>query len=374
MISKIHELGLDRGEAAFMFNFSKRRKVLYLLKTYPQISQTYVKNEINSLLSQHEIKIVAPKQAETPDPDHQSYQVLSDSEAILNVIKEFRPDVIHTHYLYLQTLELVQFLSTNSGVPFTVRSHSFDTLGLVNGKSKQSLLQVTRLINGDNCLGVLCFPFVRGALIAAGAHADKLVAVPPVVASKQFYNRDENGTDIINVGAAFPKKKMEDFVRLSTQVPDREFNLYAVGYDCEKLKQFNTANSGRVNFPPLAPWHDMPAIYKRHGWLVYTACPVTNSVGWPLAIAEAQAAGLGVCMANIRPDLREYVGDSVYLYDDIMEVCDLIRQPLDRDRREAGFQHALEMDIGLHISKLTDLWNKSTVRAGECVHLTPLGS
>jgi hypothetical protein len=27
-----------------------------------------------------------------------------------------------------------------------------------------------------------------------------------------------------------------------------------------------------------------------------------------MSIAEAQGAGVGVCMANIRPDLREYVG------------------------------------------------------------------
>ncbi len=54
----------------------------------------------------------------------------------------------------------------------------------------------------------------------------------------------------------------------------------------------------------------MPGEYKKHQWLVYTACPQINQVGWPLSIAEAQAAGVGICMPEIRPDIREYIGDA----------------------------------------------------------------
>ena len=36
-----------------------------------------------------------------------------------------------------------------------------------------------------------------------------------------------------------------------------------------------------------------------------------------MAIAEAQAAGVGVCMPNIRPDIKEYVGEAGFVYDSI---------------------------------------------------------
>ena len=36
-----------------------------------------------------------------------------------------------------------------------------------------------------------------------------------------------------------------------------------------------------------------------------------------MAIAEAQAAGVSVCMPNIRPDIKEYVGEAGFVYDSI---------------------------------------------------------
>ena len=36
-----------------------------------------------------------------------------------------------------------------------------------------------------------------------------------------------------------------------------------------------------------------------------------------MAIAEAQADGVGVCIPNIRPDIKEYVGEAGLIYDSI---------------------------------------------------------
>jgi len=99
----------------------------------------------------------------------------------------------------------------------------------------------------------------------------------------------------------------------------------------------------------------MPAEYKRHRWLVYTASPQYSSVGWPMAIAEAQAAGVGVLMQNVRPDLADYVGPG-FLFDRLEEVERLVRGPVPEDRREAGFVHAMRSDVDGHIGLLYDLW------------------
>jgi hypothetical protein len=160
-----------------------------------------------------------------------------------------------------------------------------------------------------------------------------------------------------------PSKRLEQYIWLSRELPEQRFNLLSISQQTEALRLINQASQGRVNFLPLVRFHELPALYKQHGWLVYTACSVINTAGWPMALAEAQAAGLGICMARIRPDIRDYVGDSAYLFDDISEVCDIIRKPLDRDRRDAGFENALRMDIGLHISKLTELWDTAPQKA-----------
>ena len=78
----------------------------------------------------------------------------------------------------------------------------------------------------------------------------------------------------------------------------------------------------------------MGAEYKKHQWLVYTASRKMNSVGWPMAVAEAQAAGVGVCLPNIRADLQEYLGGAGFLYDSINEVIDIIRNPFRDEMRQ----------------------------------------
>jgi hypothetical protein len=144
----------------------------------------------------------------------------------------------------------------------------------------------------------------------------------PVVNFKRFFDSRPNGTSIMNVGACIPKKRMEDFVELALRVPELECNLYALGYKVAELREFATEQRSPVRFIPPVELEDMPAEYKKHRWLVYTAAAGGN-VGWPLAIAEAQASGVGVCMANIRPDLREYAGPAGFLYDSLDKVVKL---------------------------------------------------
>jgi hypothetical protein len=75
-----------------------------------------------------------------------------------------------------------------------------------------------------------------------------------------------------------------------------------------------------------------------------------------MAIAEAQASGVGVCVANIRPDLREYAGPTAFLYDSLDEVVKLIRQPVPEQSRQSGFEQAKKSDVFQHRSLLFHLW------------------
>jgi hypothetical protein len=104
---------------------------------------------------------------------------------------------------------------------------------------------------------------------------------------------------------------------------------------------------------------DMPAEYKKHQWLVYTGCFEMKTVGWPLAVAEAQASGVGVCIANLRPDLREYVGDAGYLYNSIEELVEIISKPFAPEKRELGFKLAERSNFAERVHELDRLWDKA---------------
>lgn len=327
-------------------------KILFVVQEYPQISETYIKTEIEKLSESHEIEIIALSISDLPYRNRFPHIQLSQSNQknVVSYIKNFAPDIIHGHYL--TTVPSLFKLAELLNIPFTVRSHSFDMLE----KSYEQLQAFSAFLNHTLCLGMLVFPFLRPRLEAAGILPQKIVECFPVVNHRLFDDRSENGNQVMNLGAALPKKNMEDFLRLSTLMPEKTFNLYALGYKTEELKKTNDTLGGRVNFiPPIEP-DDMLKHYKQHEWLVYTASSVVNKVGWPLAVAEAQAAGVGVCMQNVRPDLAEYVGDAGFLFKTIEEAAEIITKPFPADRREKGFELSKRSDISNHISCLTNLW------------------
>jgi hypothetical protein len=346
----------------------RKPRVLYVLSHYPQISETYIFSEIEALKDDYDIHVIglhAPS-GECRSPI-ESWEITSDQHAIQQRIREFAPDVLHTHWLVM--LDVVARLSQQTGVPFTVRTHSFDVteqhravgpFSFTPPRWMAARLSTARAVNADNCLGILAFPYKRPILERLGVRADKVVDAWPVVNYDRFSDPSPNVRGVMNVGAALPKKQMDDFLRLGALVPDVPCRLYALSYETEKIVVQRDVLQSPVEIVSAVEPSEMAPEYKRHDWLVYTASFEMNSVGWPMAIAEARAAGLGVAVPNLRPDLREYAGPGAVLYDSIDEVVDHVRQPPADEIREAGYEHAKRSDIRRHIASLTGLWAAQT--------------
>ncbi len=329
-------------------------RVMVFVREFPQISQTYIKNEVETLARDHEVAIVSLAPANVAEPEHLPYRMLTQYPDMLAAVREFKPQVLHCHYMLL--VNLVARLARESGLRFTVRTHSFDIMENAGNYQNPDWQKARENLRSETCLGVLAFPFLRPLMLEFGIPPEKLVDVPPVVDFQRFLDRGKNGRAIMNMGAVRPKKKMEDFVELSRMLPGREFNLYAMGYRVDELKAYSEERNGPLNFIPPIPHARMPAEYKKHEWLVYTAHSDIRSVGWPMAIAEAQAAGVGVCLAGLRPDMKAYVGESGHLFTDLESVRELISAPPTPAMREAGFEQARKSDIRVAIKLLTDRW------------------
>src|SRR5829696_5152406 len=76
-----------------------RTRALYLLYQYPQISETYIKTEIDSVRSTYDLKVLCLKTANAPYRNHLPFAQVDDPEEVRDAIDEFRPDVLHTHWL-----------------------------------------------------------------------------------------------------------------------------------------------------------------------------------------------------------------------------------------------------------------------------------
>ncbi len=339
-------------------------RVLYILHHFPQISETYIRSEMEALSEECELKVVSLCEADLAYRNHLPFHLADDARQIDRIIDDFQPHVLHSHWLQ-QARILARFAGcfgfTKRSIPFTIRSHSFDVLA----QDGAFIRQAAPVVNSDLCLGVLAFPFARPHLERLGVRAEKIHDCYPVVNYPRFHDESPNGDAVMNVGACLPKKKMEDYLELACAHPQRRFDLYALGYQTPEMTRLNAARGNPVQIiPPVEP-EEMGREYKQHAWLVYTASRKMNSVGWPLAVAEAQAAGVGVCLPNIRPDLREYLGGAGFLYDSIGEVADLLRRPFPDEMRQRGFEHARRSDIWRHKTILTKLWSRAQGPAAE---------
>lgn len=334
------------------------QRILYVLYHYPQISETYIKVEIEELAGQYEIEVIALRSANYEYKNSHSYHIANDFEEMLAIAEKFQPDVIHTHWM-ISHLTKVHRLAKALNVPFTVRSHSFDTLWKPErGAIPKTVRDCLKIVNHPLCLGMMVFPYAVDRLIQAGAKQDKLVEVGPVFSYEMFNNQAPNGDGIVNVGACLPKKKFEDYIHLATLVPEREFHLYSLGYLTEDIKTKNIAAGEPVQLNEPIEHGDFPEQLKKMQWMVYTADPKLATVGLPMTLLEAQASGVGVCMRNLRPDLEGYLGGAGILYDSVEELVDIIKKPVPDDMRQKGFENAKKYDIKNSIHLLTDLWDQ----------------
>ena len=106
----------------------KKTKILILVDEYPQISQTYIKNEIEGLIEKnYEIEILARKIGSYPFRSRNPHITISkdNQQHVLEYLKSFKPDFIHAHYMIL--LPLASQLAGFLNCPYTIRAHSFDT-------------------------------------------------------------------------------------------------------------------------------------------------------------------------------------------------------------------------------------------------------
>ena len=224
-----------------------KQKILVVVQEYPQVSETYIKNEVDALAERFDLELLALVPGSYPYRSRRPHIVLSpvNQQNILDYLKGFGPTIVHGHYL--SVLGAVTKIAHALKVPYTLRAHSFDVLG--GDLAKANLAAV-----GSDSLfrGVLCFPFMRQRLIGAGLPDAKVLACTPVIDVMRFRDAAPNGPAIMTVGAPAPKKSMEDFIKLSRFVPDRKFNLYGLGYETPRLVEINARLGGKVNF--IAPW------------------------------------------------------------------------------------------------------------------------
>src|SRR5437588_2215041 len=199
-------------------------RIMYIVESYPAITETYIQSEIDALRDDYEISVLAHHQAEYVNLNHHECFEVRDPACMLEAAKKFKPDALHTHWLV--HVPLVGNLAAQLGVPFTVRAHSFDGVWQDSESTPANASEIVRLINSDLCLSVLGFPFMRTNFERAGIASQKILDSYPCMNFERFYDQGLNGFAVISGGAPRNAKQMEDLATLAAAAPELELNLY----------------------------------------------------------------------------------------------------------------------------------------------------
>ncbi len=367
---------------------SARPRVLYFIIRYPTFSETYMHEEIRSLRKDCDIKIISLNGCDDPRREPFPYEVIPYEDGCLvydkiehvdptfsrrnqlrflrqvgAIIRDFKPDVLHAHYYGLSIL--LEKLSTKYKIPFTLRTHSMDVLS----EPENKLRAISAAANSDWCERVLSFPGCSQRLIDKGLRKEKVVSCWPVINFERFYKPEHKSPTkkILCAGPTITKKAHAEFIDLAVLMRDKDlkFDLYGKGPNLSKTEEYNNELGKPVTIAFADP-DDMPMVYPNYDWLVYTSDTKINKVGFPVAIAEAQACGLGVCWQELpgrREEQLEFLGGGGYLFKTLAEVNELLNAPYPEEMRQAGFTAAKRCDIEQHKHLLTEVWEKSPVRS-----------
>jgi hypothetical protein len=330
---------------------TSKPRVLYFIVSYPTFSETYMHEEIR-----YRAPCLVYGRIEDIDVAFRSRTQRAFLRKVDRVIEEFQPDVLHGHYFGLALL--LSQLSARHGVPFTIRTHSMDVLS----EPPEKIQAMCRAANSEWCRGVLAFPSNRPRLAEGGLAEDKLVDCWPVVNFARFYRPEPRALTkrVMCAGPAIEKKAHDEFVDLGVMLRGSglSFDLFAEGPSLEKTREYNDANGNPIGVTYADP-DDMPSIYLQYDWLVYPADRNINKVGFPVAIAEALASGIGVCWQELpgrRDEQLEFLDGAGHLFRSMEQVPAIITQPYPEEKRQAGFRVARRCDIERTKHLLSDAW------------------
>jgi len=359
-----------------------RLRVLYIMGKYPEYSETYMHEEILGIANEFDVNVVSYLVAQSPRKNYFPYKLIEYKDACLNwgdfdlvdvnftnkeqinfldkmaiEIQKFRPDVMHAHYF--ATSLIIRKLSDIHGIPFTIRTHSFDMLQPYPKK----IDALCNAVNSPLCIGIFTYPAFQHLFIQHGIPKDKIFSSWPVVNVNRFYNTEEpkKTNHILCCGPCTDKKAHDQFIDLADNMRNSglEFNLYTRG-NCErKMRKYNQSKGDPVTIVYAEP-EDMPAVYRNHDWLVYPSDTGINQVGLPCSIIEAQASGIGVCWQELpgrKQEQLEFMGGAGYLFDSINDVPGIISKPYPEELRIKGLENSKKSDVNLHGEKLSRIWN-----------------
>lgn len=294
----------------FPSQLSVQPRVLYALWHFPQVTESYVRWELE-WMRQQGVHVEVWSELEysaAPFPTDVPIHFGSLDEAI----EKANPDVMHCHWLH--SGQSYGEAAARHGVPVTVRAHGFE----VSAERLQALQQ------SHDIRSIYVFPHMTGLV-----GPDKIRPMNISFNGELFYPEEKDRRLVVRTGAGLLTKDYESFFRCAQLCPNHRFVLViAACNQCEtqidEIAELNRQFGGHAEIRLHLDAEEVSALMRRAGTFLHTF-GFRAPIGMPISICEAMATGAHVLVRR-HPTFADYVAHAGTLYDSPEEAAAIIQQ------------------------------------------------
>jgi hypothetical protein len=324
-------------------------KILYLLNEYPQLSESYIRTEIDYARQMGvAVKVWSGGASPCRYQDSAPFQVgipdWKDVQAEL-------PDAVHVHYLDIALSRMRQL--ERAQVPVTVRGHSFD----------YDPAKVEKLLQSEIVRRIFLFPQF------AALHPNPRVSAMTcaIDAARYDWQMEEKQWDLVyRAGAGIPGKDLETFLRVARLCKKKlRFALFLTSQHPETLKHLLHTNEA-MGYPAeiyLDRQHEeIAAVARRAGQCFRSHDPGSHPYGMPQSVAEAMRAG---CRIVARDGAQEFIGQAGACFSNDERAAEMLMDPLTWNENErylasmAASEQGMKFDMDHVLVGLVSAWEEA---------------
>lgn len=331
-------------------DFLSSVKVLFCLRGYPHLAETYTKCEIGwALRNNVEVRVWSKYSSPYGFPEQcPVYRDISLADAA----EDFHPDIIHSDLHY----GIEHSLSASAGIPLTVRGHDFGHMDE----------WVRGIADSPRVLRVFIFPH-----FAARHSGNQKVSPMSACYDETLYGvsvRPKDPGSVVRLAPGLPGKNLEGFLRIAKACPGFRFTLGMVrtyvapneGY-ADRIIELNRTLGASVDIRVNVSHDECERLLSTSSFYLHTHQGDDRAFGMPQCVSEAFASGCSVLIPALS-GAAGYVGKGGVTYASEDEAACLIRataQWTEAERLEAKrgvMERAAALPSDSVLAPLLEVW------------------
>ncbi len=362
------------------FTDLKDINIAYLLVGFPTLSETFVLNELKYLV-ENDYNVTVFCYVDPMDPIELDFDlnvvrfdnVENPYNNLKKLLREYKIDLIHTHFVYPPATEFTYPVAKELNIPFTVFAHAVDIFKKVCDENN-NLYEIT---NDKNCKAVFTLGnYHKNYLLERGVPEDKIIITKQATAYSITPLKEKDGEikEIISLSRFVEKKGLDILVDSADILKDTDLNFSMYGGGIleneiqEKIQQLKLKNikiKGVLNGA-----EEVRKSFSKSDVLV-APCKIAENGdrdGFPTVIFEAMAYGIPVITTNVSV-IPEIIKDNVngFIVDEndpqalankIIEVKKLSKDKLFKIRKQAQQDVINTSSVEMTMNALIKTWRK----------------